>query len=493
MKCLIKNTYYKSIPGNNNYLISLNKDIVNLKKEKVYLEKENEFIIIEMYGEKRKVDLEWLALVSHYEVDFPDPFKKRIFEVKFLDCDNTVTRSEIDKIMVMSRSIILYNKYRIIPNFTDYAISKDSELIDVRTGRIIPRFNRGKFNYPEVFIYSAEKNDYKHIKVHRLVALAWIKNIDFISKPIVNHKDSNKQNNHYLNLEWCSYSHNSIHGKSNIEGKFKVVPCVIKNHLTGEVKSFPSFSEVSKFIGVDYRIAPYVLKKYKRPKLFNGFFEIKEEGAYDGWYYDKLSDPLFNCNFTLFLSKESEIIYTFYTINEALLKLNIDKQFISLIDLIKIIKKDFSDYKISFIDDFHLEPIECKDLKTNKVHCAANWTKLAKLINQDDSISRYNKYLKLHDQVKASGFIFRYKSDKPWNEDIQDISIRGKRVIAKNINTNEILIFESHTFAIEYFNIDIKTILRRLNKKKEYNGWIFEGESNNQFYLNAKPVISEKV
>ncbi len=493
MKCQIKNTYYKSIPGNDNYLISLNKDIVNLKKEKVHLEKENENIIIEMYGKERKIDLEWLSLVSYYEIDLPQPFQERIFDIKFLNCDNNITRSEVNKIMVFSKPLIVYQKYRIIPNFTDYAISKESELIDVKTNRVIPRFNRGKFNYPEVFIYSAEKNDYKHIKVHRLVALAWIKNNDFVSKPIVNHKDKNKQNNHYFNLEWCSHSHNVIHGRSGSEDKFRVVPCVVKNHLTGEVRNFPSFSNINEFIDISYKISPYFLKKYKRPKLFNGFFEIKEGPDDHKWYYDKLSDPLFDCNFTLFLSKDSEIIYIFYTIEEALEKLGIKRNNISLIDLVKIIKKDFPFYKISFIDNFHLEPIECKNLKDNKIYCAQNWAKLAKIINQSSKISRYNKYLKIYDQVKANGFIFRYKSDKPWNEDIEDISIRGKKIIAKNIFTNEILVFESHTFAIEYFNIDIKTILRRLNKKKDYNGWIFEGESNNQFYLNARPVISEKI
>ena len=42
---------------------------------------------------------------------------------------------------------------------------------------------------------------------HRLVAKAWLPNPNNL--PVVHHKDSNRQNNHYSNLEWCTYQHNT--------------------------------------------------------------------------------------------------------------------------------------------------------------------------------------------------------------------------------------------------------------------------------------------
>lgn len=54
----------------------------------------------------------------------------------------------------------------------------------------------------------------KDILIHRLVAQTFIQNTDK-TKCIINHKDGDKLNNFYKNLEWCTTQENTHHAKVN--------------------------------------------------------------------------------------------------------------------------------------------------------------------------------------------------------------------------------------------------------------------------------------
>lgn len=72
--------------------------------------------------------------------------------------------------------------------------------------RILKQSNRGN-GYNVVVLYS---KGHKMFAVHRLVALAFIPNLDGL--PQVNHKNENKTDNRVENLEWCTARQNANYG-----------------------------------------------------------------------------------------------------------------------------------------------------------------------------------------------------------------------------------------------------------------------------------------
>ena len=55
-----------------------------------------------------------------------------------------------------------------------------------------------------------KNNNVKQYRVHRLVAIAFIDNPNYYSQ--INHKDENKTNNSFINLEWCDCKYNINYG-----------------------------------------------------------------------------------------------------------------------------------------------------------------------------------------------------------------------------------------------------------------------------------------
>lgn len=70
---------------------------------------------------------------------------------------------------------------------------------------LVPTINNGKYIRKQL-----NKNGVgRCFFVHLLVAKAFIHNPE--NKPEINHKDGNKLNNHYSNLEWCTRQENMDH------------------------------------------------------------------------------------------------------------------------------------------------------------------------------------------------------------------------------------------------------------------------------------------
>ena len=114
--------------------------------------------------------------------------------------------------------------WREIPNFSKYQVSNLGRVKSIdrytkaRGNEIIHRKEKllkdfiNKKGYKQVTLYG-DNGSIKTMRVHKLVAEAFIKNKDNL--PQVNHKDGNKLNNVVSNLEWITNYDNMQHAIQN--------------------------------------------------------------------------------------------------------------------------------------------------------------------------------------------------------------------------------------------------------------------------------------
>ena len=88
--------------------------------------------------------------------------------------------------------------------FKGYHIFKDGRVWSPKSNKFLKTCKRGGTGR-----YLGVQIKQKPMLLHRVVALAWIPEVD--GKPDVNHKDGNRQNNHADNLEWCNAKENMQH------------------------------------------------------------------------------------------------------------------------------------------------------------------------------------------------------------------------------------------------------------------------------------------
>jgi hypothetical protein len=108
--------------------------------------------------------------------------------------------------------------------------------------------------YREIKIFNKKEKKHKSFRVHRIVCLAFLENLE--NKPFVNHKDENRSNNNIENLEWVTNRENVNHSL-NINNRIKEnhrSRIVIKlDPLTNNIlKKYSSISIASRETNVNY-------------------------------------------------------------------------------------------------------------------------------------------------------------------------------------------------------------------------------------------------
>lgn len=172
-----------------------------------------------------------------------------------------------------------------IPGYEDiYAISKCGKIwAYAKNYGFCPRLGRwlklkeDKNGYLDVSFRKNNKS--KTYKVHRLVGLTFIQNIE--KKPCINHKNGIKNDNRVENLEWVTFSENTLHSFHVLN---RTLPCAGrgkhgKNHgmsiridvkdADGNVSTYESIKDFGNKTGLpissiyDVRISHPSIKNYQ--------------------------------------------------------------------------------------------------------------------------------------------------------------------------------------------------------------------------------------
>ena len=400
---------FYTFPQNKKYMI--NKDLVVKLNDEVIETKDNK-ITIEIYGNKKEVDLLWMYGMALWDIIPLPEYQDVIFDLEFKPIDLRSHKIKEDIIPIFKKPTIVKNKYRLIPIIPMYGISSIGEVWNIAENKqIYPSNMTGYLTIPHPY-----KN--RMHTIHRLVALTWIPDNDFLAKPLVNHIDGNKLNCNMNNLEWDSFSGNSKHfirsGLSTQAESYLVL-----DMETDEEKLFHSVTDLSKYVGLG--TIPHLSSRIARHSQY--------------------------------------VLLKRYLIKSA----ENDSPWIRDADL--------NNNHVAR-NDRTATNIEAKNLETGEI-LTATLSDLSKML--DINSSTLNTLRRKYKQHNGYGYIFRDPSYMEW-DDITVISnrLKPKEIVAINVDTKEEHSFKSLREVSRFLSCDKKNIARRLNQDKEYKSYIFK-------------------
>lgn len=133
------------------------------------------------------------------------------------------------------------------PN-SQYEINEQGQIRNTKTGRLLAGYE----NKDGYLMYSLTIDGKIYSRfAHLLVARQFIPNPN--GYPIVNHKDENKMNPVVDNLEWTTYSQNSIYGSAQKKSESQRAKPINEYSLDGSfIRTWKSAKHIYLFLGLPY-------------------------------------------------------------------------------------------------------------------------------------------------------------------------------------------------------------------------------------------------
>lgn len=213
-----------------------------------------------------------IVVVVVYGVKLPPELWKNI-EILYDDSDKT--NASPNNVSYRFKNgpleVAHYPGFYHIPYYTQYAVSRSGEILNLNTGLIRNSWMTtkpiAKKNIKGGYRLSWADKDYgkgNTLSRHRAMGLAFIR---YDRSPLIlvmNHKDGIPGNDAIDNLEWVTRAQNNQHAIDSGLTPNSVIKILMKNLHTGEVKSYPSVSACSKESGIEHSSIMSRLRKNTR-------------------------------------------------------------------------------------------------------------------------------------------------------------------------------------------------------------------------------------
>lgn len=165
--------------------------------------------------------------------------------------------------------------WREIDGFPLYKVNNKGDVANSKTLRLLNPTNDD--GYLKVNIVH-NNGKYYQKPVHRLVAQQFIPNASPEITTIINHKDGVRSNNHIDNLEWTTYSENTIHSIRQLGKKYKGRPVCQLDTNGVIIARYDSIAEAARKLAASPASICGALKGYRKTSC--GF----------KWQYDDIKE-----------------------------------------------------------------------------------------------------------------------------------------------------------------------------------------------------------
>lgn len=370
-------------------------------------------IEIPVYGKVTKINRFEMGLFTHFRMN---PFIVDPGNVKFIPVKSKVMRFTCGHIPIFATPVVIGHGFRIIPGFSNFAIDEGGNVLSFKTGNILNE-DISPYGYPAVSIYDPDKELWRVVNKHILLARAFLPNDDPERKIFINHKDGNKLNLSLDNLEWCTSQENVIHAV--LSGlRNDCTECSIHDLLTGETKDYPSFSSALRAHGVtsNWCGKTRLVNGQEYPRVYAKRFIVSNKGQMP----------------TLLMGMNAPGSRT-----------------------------------------PNIGPYQSLELKTGIVVDCETLQELAMMSSVP--YDHVRAIISSAVPKKSNGYYFRIKTDEKWPNQFEElVTLKRRSFVVKNKDTSEEHHFHTVSDLVRFLSVDKRTVYNVLKNKKEFRQFVIE-------------------